>query len=163
MFDIRSLEFNNSRLSGSSWRRSPTTSGRRKPAGAKIRQPEFCRRRIPSPADQIPTEILQDLAKTAGIRPDLDGSGRFQPESGHFGRIRSNFLAGIRQRRPDVAGFRRQWPNSYFCISKFFRANQTPKNIFEKIIFSENDFVDIILRRNKRSIKIVCFYLFTIW
>jgi hypothetical protein len=34
-----------------------------------------------------------------------------------------------------------------FAFRNFFRTNQTPKNIVEKIIFSENDIVEIILRR----------------
>jgi len=56
-------------------------------------------------------------------------------------------LAGIRQRDWDVAEFWRHLPNSNFEFRNFFRVNQTQKNIFEKIIFSENDFVKIILRR----------------
>jgi len=87
-------------------------------------------------------EYCQIPAKPAGsgrIRKIPAGSGQNGRDLAGYDMIRplirSNFLAGIRQRRPDVTGFRRHLPNSDFCISQFFRANQTPKNIFEKIIF----------------------------
>jgi hypothetical protein len=35
----------------------------------------------------------------------------------------------------------------FFAFRNFFYASQTLKNIFEKIIFSENDFAENILRR----------------
>jgi hypothetical protein len=61
--------------------------------------------------------IRLDLSKMAEIRPlirsDLDGSGEVWPESDNFGWIRPNVLAGIRQRRQDVAGF---WRQLHFLI-----------------------------------------------
>jgi hypothetical protein len=47
MFDIRSSKFSNCRSSESSWRWSPTTSGRRNTDGAGIRPLEFCGCRHP--------------------------------------------------------------------------------------------------------------------
>jgi hypothetical protein len=62
--------------------------------------------------------IRLDLSKMAEIRPlirsDLDGSGEVWPESDNFGWIRPKVLAGIRQRRQDVAGF---WRQLHFLIS----------------------------------------------
>lgn len=56
----------------------------------------------------IQPQIRPDLAKMAGILPDLTGSGGVRPESGNFDRIQPNMLAGIQQRRSDITGFRRQ-------------------------------------------------------
>jgi len=52
-----------------------------------------------------------------------------RPDSGEFGQnsVTAKDVAGIRQRLPYFV-FRR-W--------RFFRASQTPKNIFEKMIFPE--------------------------
>jgi hypothetical protein len=76
------------------------------PTGAesdKIGLPESYRRRMPAGYDQI----------LPLIGPDPEDSGWIQKFPA---RIRSNFLAEIRQRQQDVAGFRRLLPNSNFCI-----------------------------------------------
>jgi hypothetical protein len=81
-----------------------------------------------------------DLAKMAGIRPDLTGSRGVRPGSERIQRnqtgIRPNLLAGIRQGHwtlLDSGG------NFIFTFVPFFffSASQILKNIFEKIIFSE--------------------------
>jgi hypothetical protein len=71
--------------------------------------------------------------KNCRIWMDPAGSGqngRDPEESGNFGRIRPNVFAGIRQHRPNVAGFRRQLHFLLFVIfscepnaRKYFREN----------------------------------------
>jgi hypothetical protein len=50
----------------------------------------------------------RDPAWSGQIRPGLAKMAGIKPESSHVGRIRPNMLVKIRQRRPDVAGFRQQ-------------------------------------------------------
>jgi hypothetical protein len=97
--------------------------GRRNPGGTEIRRHPAtvagCRRTRfrPNLAGIRPwLEASRNPAGPDWIQPDLDGSGRIwpkwpgsggaRPTSATFGRIRPNVLAGIRQRQPNVAGFR---------------------------------------------------------
>jgi hypothetical protein len=73
-------------------------------------------------------QVGRDPAGYDLIRPD-------QEVSGHYGWIQSNFLAGIRRRLPDVAGFRQHLPNSDFAFCNFFVQAKHRKIFFEKIIF----------------------------
>jgi hypothetical protein len=93
----------------------------------------------------------------AGIRPDLDGSnhlsGRIQSKLSESGRIWSKWLGSGRTCSSESGNDNRTLPDSsdsrqtlIFVFRNFFRASQTLKNIFEKIIFSENDFAENILR-----------------
>jgi hypothetical protein len=139
-----------------------TIVGRRNPTGAGVQQhpivdilpaPESGHRRtrfrpgycwIPvKPAEIQPAldgscqnrNPESDILLDSGIRPDREVSGR----------IRSNFLAGIRQRRSDIAEFLRHLPNSHFII--FFVRVKHRKLFSRKLFFSENDFVEIILQQ----------------
>jgi hypothetical protein len=115
MFDIWLSSSSNGQSSKSRWRRNLATSGHRNTDSAGLRR---------LPATVAGCRGTRFRLKLAGIRP--------------------NMFARIRQRRPNVAGFRRQL---HFCLSWFFRVYQTSKNIFDKIIFFENDFIENILRR----------------
>jgi hypothetical protein len=113
-FDIQWSESGNGRSSESRRHRNPATSG---PPSPDAGGPDSGR-------NLAMVRNRPDLAKMAGIRPDpatdlagfgqngqnptdLTRSGRVRLESGHFGQIRQNMLAGIRQRPVDVAKFRR--------------------------------------------------------
>jgi hypothetical protein len=77
---------------------------------------------------------------------NLAGSSQIGWDSAiDLARIRPNLLAGIRQL--DVAGFQRHLSNFDFSHFVIFFTSQMPKNIFEKIIFPKNDFVENVLRR----------------
>jgi hypothetical protein len=110
-------------LSESSQRQSLATSGRWNPASAGIRP-----------------LIWPDLDKMVRIWPDLEESGQ-DPVGSDLIR---NILSIIQQgdwTLLDSGG-------SYiFAFVLFFRASQTLENIFEKIIFLENDFIENILQR----------------
>jgi hypothetical protein len=56
------------------------------------------------------------------------------PDSGEFG---LNLACRNPASRPNVVGFWQRLPNSIFRRWRILRASQMPKNIFEKIIFSE--------------------------
>jgi hypothetical protein len=98
-------------------------------------------------ADQIPAESgwnpimvrsRPNLAKMAGIRPDLIGSGRIWPKW------------------PESDNGNRTLPDSdnscIFTFHNFFMRTKRRKIFSRKLFFSKNDFVKTILRRNKRSI-----------
>lgn len=173
MFDIRSSEFNNCRSSdpvGAGVRQHPVVgnlpaskSGRRNSAGAGIRRPEPNSGRIrpdldgsghypagsgqngrdPAGSGWVRPLTRPDLAKTAGIRPDpedsglnpaiLAGSGQtFSPKSGNGDRT-----------LPDSGD---NYQTLIFAFRNFFVRTKHRKIFSKKIIFSENDFVEIILR-----------------
>jgi hypothetical protein len=123
---------------------------------------------------QMPVGILSNLAKTVGIRPALAGSGQNGRDLARYDMIRPLILSD-----PEASGwnpailarscqtFSSESGNCYrtlsdssdicqtliFAFCNFFVRAKHRKIFSKKIIFSENNFVEIILRRKSFYVK----------